>query len=74
MGDFILGTGFPSRQGPSCPHCGRRTVIARIEPDPDQDKQTVLCSYECACGEKILRKESSFAAQRNAPENHSGAG
>jgi hypothetical protein len=53
----VWATEMPARYGPMCPCCGRTTVINRITPHPDREGNAVLCSYQCACGEKIDRKE-----------------
>jgi hypothetical protein len=32
-------------------------MTARVTPHPDQEPGELLCSYECACGEKLDRME-----------------
>ena len=50
-------TAFRERICPICPRCGLRTSVARISPHPDQEPGTLLCTYECRCGEEIRVKE-----------------
>jgi hypothetical protein len=37
---------------PTCPRCGLRAMVTRIEPSHGEE-HTLVYSYECLCGEKI---------------------